>query len=99
MSVYLIVNSDVKNPEALEEYRNKVPALVKKHGGEYLVRGGEFEVLEGDWQPTRLVLFHFPSKEAVHALFNDPEYKPLKELRRKHADTQIVVVEGCDDSA
>ncbi|MEX2525764.1 MAG: DUF1330 domain-containing protein [Gammaproteobacteria bacterium] len=94
MSVYLIVNSNVKDMDAIKEYREKVPELVKKHGGEYLVRGGEFEVLEGDWQPTRIVMFRFPDRDSVHALFNDPEYLPMKALRQKHADTQIVMVDG-----
>lgn len=96
MSVYLIVNSDTKDAEALKDYRQKVPELVKKHGGEYLVRGGNFEVLEGDWQPTRLILFRFPDRDSVHALLNDPEYVPLKEIRHRVADTQMVMVDGCD---
>lgn len=96
MSVYVIVNSKVKDMDALEEYRRKVPELARKHGGEYLARGGEIEVLEGDWQPTRIVLFRFPDRQSVHALFNDPEYIPLKKVRQQVADTQIVMVDGCD---
>jgi uncharacterized protein (DUF1330 family) len=47
MSAYLITNVDVKNNIDFEEYRAKVPAQVRKHGGEHLVRGGKFIVLEG----------------------------------------------------
>lgn len=96
MSVYLIVNSNVRDKEAHKEYQANVPALVARHGGEYLARGGDFEVLEGDWQPTRLLLFRFPDRESVHALFNDPEYLPYKEKRHQIADTQIVMVDGVD---
>ena len=39
MSAYLIVNVDVQDPAAYEEYKAGVPAVVRKHGGEYLVRG------------------------------------------------------------
>ena len=60
MAVYLIVDVDAQDPSALERYRAEVPAFIRKHGGEYLVRGGAFEVLEGDWRPSRLVLFRFP---------------------------------------
>lgn len=94
MSVYLIVNSDVKDKEAHKKYLAKVPDLVARHGGEYLARGGDFEVLEGDWRPTRLILFRFPDRESVKALFSDPEYLPLKALRHSIADTQIVMVDG-----
>ena len=96
MSVYLIVNSDVKDKKAHAEYQQKVPAIVRKHGGEYLVRGGDFEVIEGDWQPVRLILFRFPDRESVKALFSDPEYAPYKARRQQIAHTQIVMVDGCD---
>lgn len=94
MSAYMIVNLDVKDTTAYEEYKTKVPALIQKHGGKYLVRGGKFVILEGDWKPTRLVLFEFPSIAAVQALFDDPEYQPLKTLRQRVSKTDAVVVEG-----
>jgi uncharacterized protein (DUF1330 family) len=94
MAVYLIINVDVKDPSAYEQYKAKVPALTRKHGGEYLVRGGNYQVLEGDWQPSRLVLIRFPDKKSVEAFFSDPEYQPLKHLRRRVANTDIVMVEG-----
>lgn len=98
MSVYLIVNSDVKDREAHKDYLARVPALVAKHGGEYLARGGAFEVLEGDWQPARLILFRFPDRASVKALFSDPDYLPLKKLRQSIAATQIVMLDGVDQA-
>ena len=94
MAVYLIVNVDVKDPSAYEQYKAEVPALIRKHGGEYLVRGGNFQVIEGDWQPSRLVLLRFPDKESVLAFFSDPEYQPLKDLRQRVTKTDIVMLEG-----
>ena len=40
MSAYMIVNVDVTDADAHEEYRRKAPSIVRKHGGEYLARGG-----------------------------------------------------------
>ncbi|MBI3016220.1 MAG: DUF1330 domain-containing protein [Candidatus Tectomicrobia bacterium] len=94
MAVYMIVDIDVKDPSAYERYKAEVPALIRNHGGEYLARGGNCQVLEGDWRPSRLVLSRFPDKESVRAFFSDPEYQPLKELRHRVAKTDIVVVEG-----
>ena len=76
MAIYVIVDIDVRNPEAYEEYTAKVSPLVAKHGGTFLVRGGEHEVMVGDWQPTRLVVFRYPSREALEAFSNDPENQP-----------------------
>jgi len=94
MSAYLIVNVDVKDPTVYEEYKAKVPALIRKYGGEYLVRGGRFVIVEGDWKPTRLVILRFPDITSAQSLYNDPEYQPLKALRQRASKTDIVVVEG-----
>ena len=94
MSAYVIVNIDVRDAEAYEEYKAKVPALIRKHGGEYVIRGGKFVVLEGDWKPSRLVLLRFPDMAAAQAMFDDPEYQPLKALRQRAAKTDLVAVEA-----
>ena len=67
MTAYLIVDVAIRDPQRYEDYKQKVPALIARHGGEYLVRGGAHEVLEGTWQPSRLVLFRFPSRDAIKA--------------------------------
>jgi len=56
MSAYFIVDVDVQDPAGMREYLERVPETLKKYGGRYIVRGGEFEVVEGDWQPTRVVM-------------------------------------------
>jgi uncharacterized protein (DUF1330 family) len=94
MAAYMIVDVDVRDVAAYEDYKRGVEHFIAKHGGEYLVRGGDFEVLEGDWQPTRLVLFRFPDRESVHAFLDDPNYQELKALRQRVADTNAVVVDG-----
>jgi uncharacterized protein (DUF1330 family) len=94
MSAYVIVNLVMKDATAYEEYKAKVPTLIRKHGGEYLVRGGNSIVLEGDWKPSRLVILRFPHMTAVQSLFNDPEYQPLRALRQTVTESEIVAVEG-----
>ena len=63
MPAYFIVDIDVTDPAAFEEYRKAVPATVEKYGGKFLVRGGRLEVLEGSWRPKRVVVTEFPSLE------------------------------------
>lgn len=96
MTAYMMVDLDVYDPENYEKYKADVPALITKHGGEYLVRGGDFEVLEGDWQPTRLVLFRFPDRQAIQDFINDPAYAELKALRQRTANTSLIAVDGVD---
>jgi uncharacterized protein (DUF1330 family) len=94
MAAYLFVNIEVSDPAAYAEYRNGVSPLIYKHGGEYLARGGATELIEGDWTPGRLVLLKFPDMAALQAFLNDPEYQPLKALRLRAAETQMLAVEG-----
>ncbi len=94
MPAYLIVDVDLRDSTAYEAYKSRVPALIARHGGEYLVRGGEHEVLEGEWRPHRLVLFRFPDRAAIRAFMADPDYAPLKALRQRIASTDAVAVDG-----
>ena len=96
MSAYMIVDLDVHEQQGFQEYRAGVPALIAKHGGEYLVRGGDFEVIEGDWQPHRLALFRFPNRQAIRNFHDDPEYAELKALRQRTSSTIVVAVDGID---
>jgi len=94
MPAYMIVNITLRDPAAYEAYKAAVPPLIAKHRGEYLVRGGAHDVLEGQWQPSRLVLLRFPDRAAVRAFMNDPDTLPFKALRQRVADTDSVVVDG-----
>jgi uncharacterized protein (DUF1330 family) len=76
MAVYVIVNIAIKDAVGYDAYKYGVSAIIRKHGGEYLARGGVTEVLEGDFIPERIVLLKFPDMAAVKAILSDPEYQP-----------------------
>ena len=63
MSGYVIANINVKNSDAYKEYVGKVKPTVEKFGGEYLVRNGEFKVIDGEWKHPRTVVIKFPTYE------------------------------------
>jgi uncharacterized protein (DUF1330 family) len=94
MVAYMIVDIDIHDLAAFMEYRNGVPALIAKHGGEYVVRGGDFEVIEGNWKPSRIALMRFPDRAAIRAFIADPAYAELKALRQRTASSTIVAVDG-----
>lgn len=97
MAVIMIADAEVNDPEAYEEYLEKAPAFVARHGGEYLARGGAFEVLRGDWKPTRLVIFRFPSRQAIDDFMNDPDYRPLKAIREAATTPRnLLIVDAVD---
>ncbi len=94
MSAYVIVQIEVTDPETFEAYRAKVPPTLEAHGGEYVVRGGEQEVLEGDWPFPRTVVLKFPSVEQARAWHGSAEYEGPKALRQASANVNMLVVEG-----
>ena len=62
-AAYLIAQLKVTNSENYKEYIEKVPEIIKKYGGEYLARGGEYTVVEGEDNYPRIILIKFPSYE------------------------------------
>ncbi|MDX8516411.1 DUF1330 domain-containing protein [Mesorhizobium captivum] len=94
MAAYLIADVDVTDMAMFEEYRREVPATEARHGGRYLARGGATKVLEGDWEPHRLVIIEFPDMTSLIAWYDSPEYARLKELRFRCAKTRIIALEG-----
>ena len=94
MSAYFIVDIDIHDTAGLEEYRKQVPATITKYGGRFIVRGGKFEQLEGEWQPKRLVLLEFPSVEQARRWYSSEEYRPLKAMRLKASNSNLILVEG-----
>jgi uncharacterized protein (DUF1330 family) len=66
MAVYAVVNVQITDPARYTEYREQAPATIARYGGKYLARGGKVEVLEGDWNPQRLVILEFESMERFH---------------------------------
>jgi uncharacterized protein (DUF1330 family) len=94
MAYYVILDVTIHDLPRYQEYMAQVKPMIEAAGGRYLVRGGAHTVLEGDWSPTRLVVFEFPSREVAQSFFQSPQYQPLKAMRHAASDADIVGVEG-----
>ena len=94
MAAYIIADIDVHDAATFDRYRAAVPPFIAKHGGEYLVRGGTIEVAEGNWNPKRCVMIRFPDHAAARAFLDDPDYKPVAELRFRSANTNLIIADG-----
>jgi uncharacterized protein (DUF1330 family) len=96
MPAYLILNIHVEDPEEYAAYRERSPATLEAYGARYLVRGGEHEVVEGDWAPERIVVVEFPSMERAREWYRSPEYQEIVEMRKRAAPSQVVLVRGVE---
>jgi uncharacterized protein (DUF1330 family) len=94
MPAYVIVETDISDPEQYEQYKAVSPDAVAAGGGRFLVRGGDMAVLEGEWRPTRVVVLEFPDLESAKAWYASDTYQDAKRLRDGAAQISMVAVEG-----
>ena len=94
MKGYIIFQEDVFDPAAFEDYKALSPQSIAKFGGEFIVRGGPIESLEGDFAYGRVVIIAFPSPEAARAWYHSEDYAEARALRLKISKGEAILVEG-----
>ena len=92
---YWIANNIVHDPETYERYKAANGPVFARYNARFVVRGGQQKGVEGEVFP-RTVLIEFPSYEAALAAYNDPEYQEVADIRRRCAESTIIIVEGYD---
>ena len=96
-AAYLIVDMQISDLEQYKQYMAAAPAAVKAAGGEYLVRGGQCETLEGDWQPARVAMLRFPSFAQAKAFYDGEMYSQARAKRAgATSHLNMILVEGVD---
>ena len=94
MAAYVIADVEITDPGRYKDYATRTPASIARYGGRWVVRGGATQVLEGDWDPGRIVVIEFPSVDAALEWFNSDDYQELAAIRRDASTARILVVEG-----
>ena len=96
MAAYVIYHAEVTDPEQYARYREKSTPAVVDAGGEFLVRGGEVETLEGKPPLGRTVIAKFPSLETARAWYDGEAYRQARSLREGAAVANLYIVDGID---
>ena len=99
MSAFVLVEVTVTNPEPYAAYRDLAGASVARHGGRFIVRGGEVTTLEGDWNPQRIVVVEFASVDAAKAWYFSDDYQDALRVRQAHSVGKALIVDGCTPPA
>jgi len=95
MPAYLIVDSQLTDPDHYEQYKLKAKPIVEQFGGEYLARGGALSVKESDlWSPTRMVLIRFPSSAQAESFYQSAEYQSVLGISKASARRTVMILEG-----
>ncbi len=97
MPAYWVARSKINDPAEYKKYTDRLPAIIGRHGGKVLARGGPFRILEGPAKFHRFVVIEFPTLEQAAACHDSPEYTEAAAFRRSGAgEVELVIVEGGD---
>ncbi|MSO75335.1 MAG: DUF1330 domain-containing protein [Alphaproteobacteria bacterium] len=92
---YWVVGVTVREAARYPEYVAAVGPVMAKFGGKYLVRGGQFEAVEGKAH-ARNVVIEFKDYATALACYRSPEYAKAQAIRAAIADSDLIIIEGFD---
>ncbi|MEV8097674.1 DUF1330 domain-containing protein [Kitasatospora sp. NPDC085879] len=75
------------------EYLRRIDDTLDPFGGHFVVHGGAYRVLEGEWTGDTIVIA-FPDSAAAYAWYDSPAYRDILDLRTKHSTADVLIVEG-----
>ncbi len=93
---YAIAQIDVHDPETYAKYTALVPASVASFDGEFVVRAGPWESMEGEAPRARVVVIRFPSLERAKAWYHSEPYQEIVKLRHQASEGSMFIVEGAE---
>jgi len=97
MPAYWLARAKITDPDAYKKYTDRVPDIIKRHGGKVLARGGRYRIMEGPENFQRFVAIEFPTLEQGVACFESPEYQEASTFRRNGGGfVENVIVESGD---
>lgn len=95
MTTYALVELTINDADGMSPYIEKVSDTIAAHGGKYLIRAPDTEVLEGTvgQHPLKVVL-EFPDRAAAKAWYASPEYQAILPARLKNSVGNFLLVDG-----
>ena len=94
MKVYWIaLYKKIDSQENLKNYSTKVTPIIKSFGGKPLVRGGEYQCIEGE-NFLRTVIWEFPSHEQAMKCHDSKEYQDGWAIAKNTTERNLQIIEG-----
>ncbi|MBS8261680.1 DUF1330 domain-containing protein [Roseibium polysiphoniae] len=90
---YIVARVQIHDPEGFKTYLDIGLPSLDRFGGRSLVLGGQYTTFEGQ-ERERHVVIEFDSYQTALDCYNSPEYQAAAEIRKRYAETDLVVVEG-----
>ena len=84
----------VEDPAAARRYAQEAPKSLIPFNGQYVVRGGAVQTVEGDAPKGYIVVIAFDSMENARGWYYSPAYEAIKRIRQNSTKSRILIVEG-----
>ena len=98
MKAYLQIDLAITNLEGFMAYVERIPALIEKHQGRYLVQGVVPVTVQSETEtPERSVLLEFPSRAAAESFLNERASTDLHDIWAQTTRSRILLLEGCTE--
>ena len=94
MSVFSLIEISIKDKKVYEEYMRRVPDVIKKYNGRYIIRSSNITPVSNDWRPDRIILIEFDSMDQLTQCFTSEDYKRIAPLREKSTKTRSIIIEN-----
>jgi uncharacterized protein (DUF1330 family) len=90
---YWIVRVSVRDEARYPDYLAAAKSAFEKYGARFIVRGGAFDLMEGDAR-ERNVVVEFSDRATAKACYESPEYRAARLIRQRYADADFLIIEG-----
>jgi uncharacterized protein (DUF1330 family) len=90
---YWIVHVSVHDPERYPEYLTAAMPVFEKFGAHFVVRGGAYQVMEGNERERNFVI-EFRDHATAMACYQSPEYQAAARIRQKYSDADLIIIDG-----
>lgn len=88
-----IFTPDKQKNHQYEEYIQLVKPIVESYGGRYLLRSNKITALHKIWEPERIIVIEWDTKEQLQKCFDSEEYKKIAGKREGSVDSRAIIVE------
>ncbi len=77
----------------IKEYLQRIDETLAPFSGRYIIHGGPYAPLEGEWSGD-LVVIEFPSMEHAKQWYESDAYRAIRPLRMSHTEGDVLLVQG-----
>ena len=92
-SYWVATYQTIGDLEKLKKYAEVVTPVIKSFGGQALVRGGKFQILQGE-NFIRTVIWEFPSYQKAIECHESKKYQEGWSLAKESTERNLLIVEG-----